>query len=260
MHRTFSYSLLITCFLLAASCKTQYVQTSTENRNMIVADTIIPIDSQIVQLYLPYKQKLDKNISRVISVTQEEMVKDKPESNLTNFLGDLLLEEGSRTDGLNGENIQPDISYFNYGGIRTFLPKGDITVGKIFELMPFENEMVFLKLTGSQVQEFLDNIAAHGGDSMGGVRFTISDDKAMGVTIGGQKLNPSEEYWLVTNDYVAAGGDDYEVLTRRKEMVNTGRKVRDAIIDYMERKHKGNEVIYEEPDGRITYSNGQNVQ
>src|SRR5690606_9997204 len=141
------------------SCKMQYVQTSTENRNMIVADTIIPIDSQIVHMYLPYKQKLEKNISRVISITQEEMVKDKPESNLTNFLGDLLLEEGARTEGLNGENINPDISYFNYGGIRTFLPKGKITVGKIFELMPFENEMVFLKLNGRQVQEFLNDIA-----------------------------------------------------------------------------------------------------
>ncbi len=258
MRRTFSYTLLITCFFLATACKTQYVQTSTENRNMIVADTIIPIDSQIVYMYLPYKQKLEKNISRVISVTREEMAKDKPESNLTNFLGDLLLAEGKKTAGENGEQIEPDISYFNYGGIRTFLPKGEITVGKIFELMPFDNEMVFLKLTGNQVQEFLNGIAAKGGDSVGGVRFTISDNKATGITVDGQNLNPDNEYWLVTNDYVASGGDGYNVLTRRQEMVNTGKLIRDAIIDYMERKHKNQEEIHVELDDRISYENEQN--
>jgi 2',3'-cyclic-nucleotide 2'-phosphodiesterase (5'-nucleotidase family) len=253
MRRSFSYTLLITCFFLAAACKTQYIQTSTESRNTIVTDSIVPVDSQLVHLYLPYKQKLEKNISRVISITREEMVKNKPESNLTNFLADLLLEEGIKTKGVNGEDIEPDISFFNYGGIRTFLPKGEITVGKIFELMPFENEMVFLKLTGDQVQKFLNNIAAKGGDSLGGVRFTISGDEATGIEVGNQELNPGEEYWLVTNDYVAAGGDGLEVLTQRKEIVTTGRKIRDAIISFMETKYEKNEEIYIELNGRIVY-------
>ncbi len=253
MQRSFSYTLLITCFILVVSCKTQYIHSSTESRNTIVTDSVIPVDSQLVHLYLPYKQKLEQNISRIISITREEMVKNKPESNLTNFLADLLLEEGNKTQGVNGENIQADISYFNYGGIRTFLPKGEITVGKIFELMPFENEMVFLKLTGDQVQEFLNIIAAKGGDSVGGVRFTISGDEATGIEIGNQKLNSGDDYWLVTNDYVAAGGDGLEVLTQRKEFVTTGRKIRDAIISYMETKYEKNEEIYTELDGRIIY-------
>lgn len=257
MRRSFSYTLLITCFFLASACKTQYIQTSAESRNTIVTDSAIPVDSGLVYLYLPYKQKLEKNISRVISITREEMVKSKPESNLTNFLADLLLEEGNKTKGVNGENIEPDISYFNYGGIRTFLPKGEITVGKIFELMPFENEMVFLKLSGKQVQEFLNSIAAKGGDSVGGVRFTISGKEAIGVEIGNQKLNPGDDYWLVTNDYVASGGDGLEVFTQRKESVTTGRKIRDAIISYMEEKYEKDEEIYTELDGRIVYDEKQ---
>ena len=254
MRRSFSYTLLITCFFLAVACKTRYIHTSTESRNTFVTDSLIPVDSQLVNIYLPYKQKLENNISRVISISREEMVKNKPESNLTNFLADLLLEEGNRTTGEKGEIIEPDFSYLNYGGIRTFLPKGEITVEKIFELMPFENEMVFLKLTGNQVEEFMNAIAKKGGDSLGGVRFKIAGDKAIEIEVGGRKVDPGREYWLVTHDYVASGGDGLEVFTKRLEIVNTGRKIRDALISYMERKFENKEELFAEPDGRIVYS------
>ncbi len=254
MRRSFSYTLLITWIFISGTCKTPYVQTSTEMRNYIVTDSVFPTDSQLVSIYLPYKQKLDENITRVISKTREQMVKNKPESNLTNFLADLLLEEGKRTLQDIDRKIEPDLSFFNYGGIRTLLPKGEITVGKVFELMPFENEMVFLQLSGTQVQEFLDAIATKGGDSVGGVRFTIKGNKATGIKIGNKPLNSEEKYWMVTNDYVASGGDGMEVLTQRSEIITTNRKIRDVIISYMERKYKMGEDIYVKPDNRITYS------
>ena len=217
-----------------AECQTHYVKTSTEGFNTIVSDSAMPIDSELVHLYLPFKQQLDKKMNQVISITEEEMVKNKPESNLTNFLADLLLEEGKRAIREMGKNIEPNLAFFNYGGIRTFLPKGEITVGKIFELMPFENEMVMLQITGKQMQEFMDIIASKGGESLGGVRFTISGNNAVGIEIGNIPLNPEAYYWIVTNDYVAAGGDGLEVLTRRKEIITTNRKIRDVIISYLQ--------------------------
>lgn len=254
MQRSFSYSLLITLIFLFGNCNTQYIKTSSETRNLMVTDSAMPVDSQFVSLYLPYKMKLKDNISRVISISKEEMVKDKPESNLTNFLADILLEEGTRIAMEKGYNLKPDLSFYNYGGIRTFLPEGEITVEKIYELMPFENEMVILQLTGKQVREFLNIIAAGGGDSVGGVRFTISGKLATGITVGQQKLEPERLYWLVTNDYVASGGDGLEVLTRSKDMKKTELKIRDAIIAHLERMHQKNEKIYVVPDGRITYN------
>lgn len=251
MRRTFSYTLLITLFVLFETCRPHYVQVSTEMRNLFVSDSVMPVDSHLLQLYLPYKKELEKDMTRVISKTQEKMVKNKPESNLTNFLADLLIEEGERAMS---DSLKPDISYFNYGGIRTFLPQGEITVGKIYELMPFENEMVFLLLTGKQVQEFLNHIAASGGDGLGGVRFFISGNKATGVTVGNRPLEPGKDYWLVTNDYIASGGDGLEILIQRKKIIPTGLKIRDAIIYYMERIQQMNELIFKEPDGRISYT------
>jgi len=253
MQRSFSHILLITWIIVLSACKS-YISTShIETRNLIVSDSNNELDSQLVELYLPYKTILEKDMSKVISVTSEEMMKGKPESSLTNFLGDLLLEEGEKVAKTKNMDLKPDISYFNYGGIRTYLPKGEITVGKIYELMPFENEMVYLKLSGSQVKTFLNAIAEKGGESVGGVRFTISDVKATNIFINGNPLESDNNYWLVTNDYVAAGGDNLDVLTERSELVSSGEKIRDVIIRHLIDLQQKNEIIDVQPDGRISY-------
>ena len=253
MQRTFTYTLLITCILLVGSCKTQYVTSSVEYINILVSDSLYSLDNKIVELYQPYKNTLEKDMERVISFSENEMEKDKPESPLTNFLADLLLEEGLKEVQKNGWSCAPSVSYFNYGGIRTFLPKGKINVGKIFELMPFENEMVYVQLNGTQIQEFLDKIAAKGGDSLGGVRFTISGEKAVSIVIGSEPLKQNKTYWLVTNDYIAAGGDEMEVLTRNTGLVNSEKKIRDVIILHLEEKQKKGEVLNVKTDRRITH-------
>lgn len=252
MVRSFSYTLLITWILLSISCKTTFVSTDVKTQNISVADVVSPLDSQLVLLYLPYKNILEKDIGRVISISEKEMVKGKPESGLTNLLADLLLEEGQKEAMRNHLQIIPVVSFFNYGGIRTWLPKGEITVGKIFELMPFENEMVFIQLTGEQLQQFYDIVAENGGSSVGGVRFVISNGKAKNIMIDGEILDSASKYWMVTNDYSANGGDDLQVFTQRSELISTAKKIRDVIIsNFEERKIKGENLV-EKLDGRIT--------
>lgn len=252
MVRSFSYLLLITWFLLAISCKTSVISTKVESQNISVVSDDFSVDSQLVQLYLPYKKILEKDMGRVISVAESEMIKNKPESELTNLLADLLLKEGQNISIKNKLEIKPVVSFFNYGGIRTSLPKGEITVGKIFELMPFENEMVFIQLSGEQLQQFFDNVAEKGGDSVGGVRFVISDSKAKNILVEGETLVQEGKYWMVTNDYVANGGDDLQVLAQHSEMVNSGRKIRDVIISNLEKRYRDEETLVANLDGRIT--------
>jgi 2',3'-cyclic-nucleotide 2'-phosphodiesterase (5'-nucleotidase family) len=253
MRRSFSYALLITLVFVFYSCSTHFNLTQYETKNLPVNQNVNKLDSQLVLHYIPFKQQLEQDMQRVISVSENELVKDKPESYLTNFLADLLIEEGEIEFQKTGKVEALSVSYFNYGGIRTFLPKGEITVGKIFELMPFENEMVFLKLSGVQVHEFLNHIAEKGGDSVGGCRFVIANKKAKDIKINGEPLKNSKFYWLVTNDYVANGGDGLEVFTYRDEIINTGIKIRDVIISHLEKQQEKGVKITAKLDGRITY-------
>jgi len=253
MKHSFRNTVLITWLVLLISCQPNVVKTGFDTENISVSAEASGLDSSIIQLYQPYKIQLDKDMQRVISHSEQEMQKDKPESLLTNFLADLLLDEAIRESEKQGLEIHPDVSFFNYGGIRTSLPKGDITVGKIFELMPFENQMVFVKLKGEKMKAFLDYVAGNGGDSVGGARFTIVDDKAVNITIGGSVFDPEKSYWLVTNDYVAAGGDGLSMLQNSEQFVNSDTKIRDLIIQYMERQHENEANIVAKLDGRISY-------
>lgn len=252
MRKFFSYTLLITWVLIAVSCQTHFIQKSQGGQNIIVSEEANTLDSSVVQLYSPYKDILERDMTRVISFSEVEMTKGKPESFLTNFLGDLLLVEGKKEAKRLGLEHIPAVSFFNYGGIRSIIPKGEISVGTIFELMPFENEMVFVEITGAQMQGFLNYVAQKGGDSLGGARFKISEGKAVEATVGGKPLKENDVYMLVTNDYVANGGDSVPVLKGSKQFVNSGRKIRDAIISNLEEMQKQNKKLSVKLDGRIT--------
>ncbi|HOI50630.1 MAG TPA: 5'-nucleotidase [Prolixibacteraceae bacterium] len=252
MYRSIKSVLLITgVLLLAFSCRTPFEVARAIPENYPVSEKLAAVDSQLVRFYLPYKQELEKDMAEVLAVAETELVKDKPESLLTNFLADLLREEGAVTSRQSGWGITPDLAYFNYGGIRTFLPKGDITVGKIFELMPFENEMVFLKLKGADVQAFLNELASKGGDSVSGVRFGIRENRAVKIMIDGKPLDENAAYWLVTNDYVASGGDNMQMLLNRIDFKNSSEKIRDVIIRHLKAMQERGERISPVLDGRI---------
>jgi len=252
MCRTFSNLVLITCVLLATSCKTTYHVSEIKQQNITIDESINTIDSNLVRAYLPYKSKLEKDMNRVIAISDAQMVKGKPESGLTNLLADLLLEEGKKASSSVGFQLNPVVSFFNYGGIRIGLPKGEITVGKVFELMPFENEMVFIELSGNQLQQFFSSIAKKGGDSVGGVRFVISEGGAKNIIIDGQKLESDKNYWMVTNDYAANGGDDLDILKQRQQYVSSNLKIRDIIVSNFEEKQKNGQIITSKTDGRIS--------
>lgn len=238
-------------FVLVAACTPSFeiISTSLENQS-ISADNLL-IDSTIVRYYLPYKKQLDQEMNKVIGFAETDLFKGKPESKLTNFLADLLLEESRSILSKAGRVPAADLAFLNYGGIRTGIPKGDVTVSKIFELMPFENELVVLQLSGADIQLFLDLIASRGGESISGVRFRIRNSKAVDITVDGKPLAHDSTYWLATSDYVADGGDSYGILMNSTDRINTGAKIRDAIIHYFERTYAEGMKINPVTDGRI---------
>lgn len=254
MRISFIRLLLITSLLSFFACSPGLMPQQVEMQNIVVSGEQCAMDSTVVKLYLPYKEKLEKDMNRVISVADVEMQKGRPESPLTNFLADVILAEArkeAKSQNLDGE---PAVSFFNYGGIRvSSLPKGEITVGKIFELMPFENHLVLVKVDGKTMQKFLDFLARGGGDSVAGVRFKIDGDKAVDVSIGGSPLDPDKSYWLATNDYVAGGGDGFDVLKDNQGLVKVNLKIRDMIIRHLEEKQKNKETLHAQKDGRIEY-------
>jgi 2',3'-cyclic-nucleotide 2'-phosphodiesterase (5'-nucleotidase family) len=112
-------------------------------------------------------------------------------------------------------------------------PKGDVTVGKIYELMPFDNIMFIVEMKGSHVQELFDKMAESGGWPVSrNVYFEIAYGKAKNIKIKNLALDNEKMYNVALPDYLANGGDNMIFLKGLKTN-NTGALIRDMVINHL---------------------------
>ncbi|MBF9016256.1 MULTISPECIES: bifunctional UDP-sugar hydrolase/5'-nucleotidase [unclassified Oceanispirochaeta] len=153
-------------------------------------------------------------------------------TNLGDLIGAALLDA-----------TEADISLQNGGGIRTSIEAGDVTKGEIISVLPFGNTVTVLEITGQGVIEVIENgvkaypEASGGYCHMAGLTFEFDETKPAGsrvtkVMVAGKELDPSAKYSLATNDFLAAGGDQYEMLIGLKVLAEMG-TLDDILVAYM---------------------------
>jgi 2',3'-cyclic-nucleotide 2'-phosphodiesterase (5'-nucleotidase family) len=212
----------------------------------VIADSIGK-DPALEALVAPFRERMGEEIRTVIGEAAVLLAKSVPEGTLGNFATDAMLWAARQ------ETTEPvHMAMTNNGGLRVPIAPGPITVGQLFELMPFENNLSVLTLTGTQVQELADALADRRGEPIAGFTFRIEtsgeERMARDVLIGGVPLDPAAEYRLVTNDYLANGGDNLGPFLNPLAREDLPVLLRDAFIGYV--REKG--VIWAEIEGRIT--------
>jgi 2',3'-cyclic-nucleotide 2'-phosphodiesterase (5'-nucleotidase family) len=105
-----------------------------------------------------------------------------------------------------------DAAILNNGGLRVPLNQGPVTVGRVYELMPFDNALVILELSGTQLMRLADELAAFGGEPVSGIRFRIEDGKAADLLVGVDAVDPERVYRVATHTFLADGGGDFPTL------------------------------------------------
>lgn len=211
----------------ALSCSTSNQTTSLLYKDYRI-EKKAKIDSGLVNMLQPYALSLNATMDKVIGFSNTNLNKKQPESGLGNFMADAM-----RVMAEKKFNKKIDGAFMNDGGIRSYIPKGNITVGKIFELMPFDNLVVVQEVKGSVFQQFLDKTAADGGWPVSaGITMGIKDKKAVNVTINGKPLDVNASYTIVNSDYVANGGSDCTML-KGIPFSNKGYLLRDALIEFV---------------------------
>lgn len=211
-------------------------------------------DEKIEDLIAPYRTTLGATMSEVLNTSKVVMAKSQPEGLLGNFVADLCLQVGNQyyqpEDG-----VPADICVLNNGGLRTTLPSGDITRGKVFELMPFENELTVATLSGTALQALMDYIARMGGVPVSNLKMNIKDKKPSSVYIGQKEFDPMRSYKVITSDYLVRGGDNMSFFEDADKIEKVSIKIRDAIIEFAENEKEAGRELTSSLDQRIT--NGQ---
>ncbi len=240
---------MLTFFLV--SCYRNNTPTSFAYQRIEVTNDSVGVQNEVQGTIALYKDKVDAETTRIIGYSGQTLIKGKPESPLTNFTSDLLLESGVELAGKNQWPV-PQVSFVNNGGLRVPLAEGAVTVGDIYRLMPFENKLVILGLTSAEMQTFLDDIALQGGEGLAGLQMVINNGKAENIQIEGKPLNAYKDkiIYMVTSDYLANGGGG-EILKHASERTDCSVLLRDVIIQYIEMINQKGEKISAATDGRI---------
>jgi 2',3'-cyclic-nucleotide 2'-phosphodiesterase (5'-nucleotidase family) len=235
------YSLLIT--LLACSPK---LQLSSADKALYPISSDLPKDKAISDYYQPYKLRLDSMLNEIVAVSAIEISKGRPEGPLNNLMADAMADAGK------SRGINFDVAYTNYGGLRIPLPKGNIPLFKVFELMPFENLITTVRFSGSDMKDFFDYMAASGGDPISRASFKISNKKAVDIKINGQDLDLNKSYTVLTSDYMANGGDGGTIFLNSTDRKEYDLKLRDALIMYLRKLNSAGAIVNPKSDGRVT--------
>ncbi len=205
-------------------------------------------DSAAWRIVAPYRKAVDSIMSPVLGESEVYMWVDRPESPLSNFVADVLLDASVRV------GKKADIGLCNMGGLRSTMPKGPVTYGHILEISPFENKLCILALKGNKLLELMEQIAAVGGEGVSrGVKLVITKDgRLLNAEINGKPIDPNGIYVISTLDYLSEGNDRLYALKDHLFKKEADFKVRDLLMEAVMYSQSAGRKVTAKVEGRIT--------
>ncbi|WP_444685760.1 bifunctional metallophosphatase/5'-nucleotidase [Alkalicoccus luteus] len=155
-----------------------------------------------------YNEEAEELLSEVVGVTNTGLSRDgrwERDTSLGNFWTDAMKEA-----------LDGDIAITNNGGIRASIEPGDITAGDIYVIEPFQNELSEIEISGDELQRLIEDSYEEGNDlQTSGLTFTFYVDEEDEVVeaellVDGEPVQSDETYTLITNNFMAEGGDGYD--------------------------------------------------
>lgn len=191
-------------------------------------------DANTLAIYMKYEEELGPVLGKVLGKTTVDLDHDR-------YAGPSLLGEWACDIMRDKAGVQ--IAMTNGGGLRTDIPAGEITAGKLYEVMPFDNTLYTMKLSGADVKSNIEHGIMNediGWIQISGVKVTYNPDAEAGNRItsmvleDGTVVEMDKYYTVVTNDFMFTGGDKYN-FENSKDGLDTFIPIRDALMDAVEK-------------------------
>ena len=243
------FVLLLTFIAVISCAEKKYAVTKIEGKEIGITNKNSEV-AEIENFIKPYRDKIDADLNTVLSNAPETIDKSGEwQTPMGNFLADITFEKSNKLFQLR-EKKSIDICVLNHGGIRTVIPKGDVTARNAFEIMPFENTAVVIAVKGEQVLEIVNYIISEKKPHpLKGMTFTIDkNNQPKDILVGGNLLDTNKIYYVATSDYLSYGNDNMLFFKKSIQKYTLDYKLRNIIIDYF----KENKSIVASKDIRIT--------
>jgi len=190
--------------------------------------------SKISDFIKPYRDNIDTDLNTVLAFAPQTFDKSGQwQTTIGNLLADESLKR-SNTIFKSRENKDIAICLLNIGGIRSIIPKGNVTTRNAFEIMPFENSLVVAELKGEQIMQMIQYIIAEKkAHPLSGLSFEIDEDGIPNhILVQGKPFDITTTYQVVTSDYLINGGDRMDFFKEAVQLTDIDYKIRNVLIDY----------------------------
>ena len=218
------------------------VVSKTSKIHMIDSTLDAIQDTQYLAYLEPIKTELETQLNEAIGYAPKDLEVYQPECPMLNWASDALYEMAKQ---LCPEQV--DMAVVNIGGMRCNWGAGNITFRHVFELMPFDNELVVLTMTGKEILALCDVFAKCGGQGVAGLRMSASKGVLRSAKIAGKDVVPEAYYTVATSDYLSQGNDGMTPLKNYEAMWKSERKIRDLYIEYIQQM----KTVEAKVDGRM---------
>ena len=236
-----------------SACKTPLTISQVQPQKNAKITQDIPEKKEFINVITPYKKQMDDRMNSKISYTSVDLNKNGDNSTLGNLLADFTYEEANAWAKNNGLN-KVDCAVINIGGIRSTIGVGDILLRHVFEVKPFENEIVIMKMKGKDMADLFDfYVKTQKNNPVSRLYIETEGGILKNALIQGKPLDSNRDYLVATSDFLALGGDDMKFFAKG-EMIATGIKMRDSFIE----SFKKNPEIKSNKDIRLNFIGKKN--
>ncbi|MEQ9639429.1 MAG: 5'-nucleotidase C-terminal domain-containing protein [Alphaproteobacteria bacterium] len=220
-------------------------------------DHVTP-DPDVAAMVKRYEDDLSKELDQPLGVTETELDSRRATIRSTEAAIGNVIADAMRIA------VDADVALTNSGGIRgnrIYDPGHTLTRRDILTELPFGNRTMKLELTGAALRQALEHGFSQAEDGAGrfpqvsGLTVTWNPKAAPGarvvaVSVGNAPLDDARVYTLATNDYIARGGDGYDVFKDAKVLIDAdgGRLMAAQVMDYIAQLGQ----VAPKVDGRIT--------
>ncbi|MFD1614261.1 5'-nucleotidase C-terminal domain-containing protein [Gelatiniphilus marinus] len=207
--------------------------TKVEGKQIQVTDSL-PLKPEIESYIKPFRDNIQKDLDSVLAYSTNTYSKTDGHLNtaIGNFMADAVYNEANPIfNKRTGKHI--DMVLLNHGGIRSILPKGNISKRTAFKLMPFENSIVVVALKGAQIYNIIEYLRTRKrAHPISKLKLVLDKDfNVFEAKINGKNIDKNKTYYVATNDYLYNGGDSMLFFKPNDSLYVLNYKIRNALID-----------------------------
>lgn len=196
-----------------------YDEIVVENEQILI-DTTVTKNSRIDSLILPYRTDLEKEMNEIIAVAERNFLVERPCGLLNNWVVDALLSSQLKTTSFDA----PVMCLLNTGGIRSSINKGNVTLGDVFKVMPFDNTIVCVKMPVSSIVDIEKYLTTTKGEPIAGAKLE------KGKLLINDMNEKSPYFWIISSDYLVNGGDKMTFFEQKISSKTINVLMRDVLI------------------------------